>query len=279
MRPSRRTHELFAFDFAGDRDKPSYQPDEGIVVRMDLFFLFKSHPDAGVDQEDAEHDHDPVEANQGRAAGDKNGAENDGAQHSVEQHAVLVFRRDAEVAEDQREDEHVVDGKGFFHRIARQKLERYAVRRFRAEPRVREEIQRHRKAKRKSDPGGRPDGGALHRHGLLAAVQEQVDTEQHYDRSGKEKVEPPVFGERKERRHELDTSGPVLGSRRHRGPKTKKTCRVNAAEGLNPKSRNSPPMDRTASRCETIVLTTHRTPQGSGLLSFTGSRNTAPVSE
>ena len=77
------------------------------------------HAPPAVEQDGAEHVEDPVETvEQGRPAGDEDRAEDQRAQHSVEQHAVLVQPRDGEVSEDQREHEDVVHREALLDQVS-----------------------------------------------------------------------------------------------------------------------------------------------------------------
>ena len=55
---------------------------------------------------------------QGCADEDHDGAQDDGAEYTIEQDAVLKFGFDFEVAENHQENEDVINGKGFFEYIA-----------------------------------------------------------------------------------------------------------------------------------------------------------------
>ena len=59
---------------------------------------------------------------QAEAAGDEGSAENDGAEDSPEENARLAHRRDAKHAEEQKEDEQVVDGERLLQCIAGEEL-------------------------------------------------------------------------------------------------------------------------------------------------------------
>ncbi len=79
----------------------------------------------GGDQDDAGEDvGQPIEAGeQGDAAGDEEAAHDDGAGHSPEEDLGLMAGIDLEEAEEEQEDEEVVDGHRLFENVAGQVLD------------------------------------------------------------------------------------------------------------------------------------------------------------
>ena len=80
--------------------------------------LFRSH-----DQEEAQERHDDGVLHEHGAERDEHRPEQQRPDDAVEENAVLVLQRDVEVAEDQHEDEDVVDRQRLLHDVAGQELE------------------------------------------------------------------------------------------------------------------------------------------------------------
>ena len=108
---------------AGNRENAPHPADHQAVVRVELLLLLQRHADCGHNQEQAEQNHDPLKADQRRARRDKEPAKDHRSQYAVEQHFVLVPRRDREVAEHQDKHEHVVHRERFLHHVSSQKLQ------------------------------------------------------------------------------------------------------------------------------------------------------------
>ncbi len=84
-----------------------------------LAFLDQQHLDAGREQEGAEEQQDPVIAlHQGCAGADHDAAQHQDGEDAPDQRAILVFRRDREIAEDHRDDEDIVDRERLLDGIA-----------------------------------------------------------------------------------------------------------------------------------------------------------------
>lgn len=91
---------------------------------MHALVVHHHHLEAGEDEETAEDVEHPVEAMDEHYAGaDHRPAHHHRAENAPEEHAVLVFVRDAEIGEDQRDDEHVVHRERHLDEIAGDKLE------------------------------------------------------------------------------------------------------------------------------------------------------------
>ena len=116
--------EMFAVHLWGDGDESFEQADQEILFRLDLLFRRKDHLHAGEDQKRAEDQNDEMITDERRAHGYKNRSRNQRADDAVKEHAVLIFRRHTEVAEDQNEDEYIVYRKRLFDHISGQKLKR-----------------------------------------------------------------------------------------------------------------------------------------------------------
>jgi hypothetical protein len=63
------------------------------------------------------------------ADADEDGSENERPQNAVEENAVLVFRRDREITEDDDEDENIIYRKRFLDDVTGQKLQADLLRR------------------------------------------------------------------------------------------------------------------------------------------------------
>jgi len=109
-------------------------------------------------------------------------AEDQRADHAVEQHAVLVLPGDLEVPEDQGEDEQVVDRQALLQQPRGRELD----------PGVRPERQAHDEGEHQGepDPQGAPPGGLPEADHVGVAVREQVDGEYEQDHGGEGRPGP-----------------------------------------------------------------------------------------
>ena len=82
------------------------------------------HLDAGEDKDGAEDEDHPLKMEERRAQRDEDGAEDQCPEDAVEEHAVLELLGNAEEAEDDDKDEHVVDAERFFENVSGEKFER-----------------------------------------------------------------------------------------------------------------------------------------------------------
>ena len=157
------------------RGHEALEEPEGLGLRgVDVLVALHQHPDAGEDEEGSEDVEDP------REAGDEDGAccdedrpEDQGTDHAVEEHAVLVLPGHREVAEDHGPDEDVVDRQGLLDDVAGEVLEAEfgAV----GPPDDPTDRDGHR------DPDARPDGGFLNTDDVGIAMHEEVDREHRED--------------------------------------------------------------------------------------------------
>src|SRR5690606_14137793 len=109
---------------------------------------------------------DPVEAlDEERARPDHGAPHEEGTEHAPEEDAVLVLLRDAEVAEDQDENEDVVDAERLLDQIARQELEPGLGAPEVVDPRAEGQRQEH--------PEDAPDRGLLDAHLVGFAVEDE----------------------------------------------------------------------------------------------------------
>jgi hypothetical protein len=122
-----------------------------------------------------------------RAGHDHHGAHDDGAQHAVDQHAALVLDRHLEGAEDQQEDEDVVDGQGFLDQVAGEKLQRLLVGDLGSGRAVQIPPQAAVEQQGQADPHERPCRRFLDAHlvRLVAAEDEQVQRQHEQDKAMK----------------------------------------------------------------------------------------------
>src|SRR5262245_7834163 len=93
----------------GHAHKTSDQANNEVAFRMHRFTGTKSHIDAGKDQENSEDDRDPTESHERGSKHDEERPENQRTQDSEKQDAMLVLTRHGEVAEDEYENENIVD--------------------------------------------------------------------------------------------------------------------------------------------------------------------------
>src|SRR5262245_1095950 len=142
---------------------------------MELLLLLDQHLDAGVDEERAEDVPDPGEAREeGHAERDHRSPADDRPEDSPEQDPVLELAGHGEEAEDQNEDEDVVDRKRLFDDVTGDELDR--LRRSRDLPDPRREEHRER------DPDDRPAERLAKRRDVGLAVEDaQVDREDRED--------------------------------------------------------------------------------------------------
>jgi hypothetical protein len=127
--PFCRTKKLLAVEFRRDAHVPAQPAQQGILLEVGFGSAKIDHLDAGDDQEGAEDIEDPGELlHQPDAGEDHAGAHDDGAEHAIEQHAALQFRRHGEVAEDHDEDEHVVHRQRLFDQVAGEEFQRLGPR-------------------------------------------------------------------------------------------------------------------------------------------------------
>jgi hypothetical protein len=169
---------------ARHRDEPRHEADDGVVLRVGRRLLLPHHPDAGVDEEDAEDVDDPVEAFDERGAEcDHRHAHDERAHHAPEEYPVLVLRRHLEVAEDEQEDEEVIDRERQLDDVAGQKLGA------RQSPLVPEdESGEH---ERQRHPDGAPRGGLAVGDGVGLAVQHaEVEGQHEQDEDGETRPGP-----------------------------------------------------------------------------------------
>jgi hypothetical protein len=112
---------------SGDAQVPAQPAQQRVLFEVGFGLGEDQHLDAGDDQEGAEDVEHPGELlHQPDAGEDHAGAHDDGAEHAIEQHAALQFRRHGEVAEDHDEDEHVVHRQRLFDQVAGEELQRLA---------------------------------------------------------------------------------------------------------------------------------------------------------
>ena len=74
-----------------------------------------------------------MKLHQRRTERDKNRAKDQRTQNAVKQNAVFVFRRNAEITENENENENVINRERIFENISGQKFERGLCSDFRAE--------------------------------------------------------------------------------------------------------------------------------------------------
>src|SRR5437868_8251385 len=115
--------ETAASAIGRDRKYSACPAQQHTLLGLDARFAFPCHADSRHDKEESEQDQNPFETYQRAPDADKDRAEDHGSQDAVKQNLVLVFRRNREVAEDEREYEHVVDGERLLDYITGQKFQ------------------------------------------------------------------------------------------------------------------------------------------------------------
>jgi hypothetical protein len=109
---------------ARDRHDTAYEADRETRFRIEAVLGLRCHPYAGEHQERAEQVDDPVELLDQVCAGCDHGAAHEQrTENSPEQDAVLITGWNAEEAEDQDEDENVIDRKRLLDQIAGEVLQ------------------------------------------------------------------------------------------------------------------------------------------------------------
>lgn len=106
---------------------PRLHPQQdAVVVEVGLLVHRLQHLPPAPDQEQAEPDHDPLEVlDQRRAEQDQRAAHHERADDAPEQHPVLHRRGHLEMAEDQDENEDVVDRERPLDQIAGEEFEAF----------------------------------------------------------------------------------------------------------------------------------------------------------
>ncbi len=100
----------------------------GLPVEVRLLVGEPPHLDAGDEQERAEEVEHPVELGDQPGAGeDHHRAHHDGAEHAVDQDALLQFDRNGEEREQHQPDEDVVDRQRLLDQVAGDELQRFLV--------------------------------------------------------------------------------------------------------------------------------------------------------
>ena len=108
-----------AMDLVGDPHVAPHQPQQWVATDVRDVVDHPQHLDSGKEQEGAEQIQHPAElADQGSAEADHDGAQQDHSEDAPEQHAMLVDPRYREIAEDQRDHEHIVQGERFLDQEA-----------------------------------------------------------------------------------------------------------------------------------------------------------------
>ena len=128
-----------------------------------------------VQQESSEEIEDPIEpCDQRGARADHHAAQDERAQYSPEQQAMLITGIDAKILEDQQKNENVVQAEGFFDDVAGEKLEAGPAAMRNENPRA--------KTERKRDPCRALDRRFAHRDDVRAPVkQSQIEHQKERD--------------------------------------------------------------------------------------------------
>lgn len=162
-------------------------PDEfqhGIVRQIGFLVAHCQHLDAGQDQKRAEEIQHPRKlGDQCRADRDHDRAQHDDAENAPEQHAVLILPRHSEEAEDQRYDEHIVDGEAFLDHEARQILDRSDLPELPPDETAESEPER-------DIERGQPQAFANTDFSFLAVQNTKIECKQHTDNGHEAKPHP-----------------------------------------------------------------------------------------
>src|SRR5690348_13957761 len=163
---------------------------------MNIFAMLPHQSNATVNQDCAEDVHDPVKALEQRDTGkDKRGAHDDRAHHAPRQHSALMLLRYREVAEDQKEDEQVVDAERLLDDVAGEKLQgQLGVRpRGMRHQMMPEEVDQDSERAGQSDPKSRPAQRFAKSDDMTLALEyAQVERQHHYYEQIEDEPERPV---------------------------------------------------------------------------------------
>ena len=143
------------------------------------------HAHARHQQEGAKQVQHPAELAYHPCAGhDHHGTHDDRAQHAINQHAALVLDRHLEGAEDQQEDEHVIDRQRFLDQVAGEKFQRLLIGDLGAGRAVQIPPQAAVEQQGQADPHQRPRRRFLDADlvRLVAAEDEQVQRQHHQNK-------------------------------------------------------------------------------------------------
>jgi hypothetical protein len=162
------------------------QADHRVGLGLHRVLILRRHPHSGEDEKGPEDVDDPVELlDQVRPGANHGPAHGERPQDAPEEDPMLVPGRNAEVAEEEGEDEDVVDGKCLLDEIARQELERGGTPQNISETTVKRECHEHpehapRRGLRQPDLVG------------LAMEHEEVEREQRQHEEVKANPEPQL---------------------------------------------------------------------------------------
>src|SRR5690348_6339974 len=108
------THQkLAAHEIGGHRHPSPKEAHHPVFGRMHFHFLAAKELGPRVNQESAKQVDDPIEAaNQAHAHHDEDAAHDERAQYAPEKHLVLLPAGNAEIAENQQEDEQIINAEG-----------------------------------------------------------------------------------------------------------------------------------------------------------------------
>ena len=162
--------------FLSSRTRDAGAGVEGVVLVLEQL-VGAVEQDRGEDEQ-----HGGEAADDGDAEREEDAAEDQGAHDAVEQHPVLVGARDLEVAEDQGEDEQVVDAQRLLEQPGRRVLD--------AGGGAEDGEDDATEGDGEADPEGAPPGGLPEADDVLAAVGEQVDQQGDHDGDGERRPQP-----------------------------------------------------------------------------------------
>ena len=171
--------ELLPVELVGHRHDLAQQAKPTSRLLLVLVVAVADDLQAGVDEEDAEHQQQPPEpADQRAAEDDEDRPQGEGTEDAPEQHPMLILQRDRQRGEQHRPHEDVVDAERLLDQVATDELtERTAAERDRDHAGERETAHH---------PDQRLDGRFLGCRRMRFAVAEQVDR-QHDDDHGEQR--------------------------------------------------------------------------------------------
>ncbi len=115
--------EFFVVEVAGNGVNFTEESDHEVAVGANFFFAGEEDFQGGEDEQSPEDVNDPFEfSNKGNTGGDHKAAHDQRAHDAPEEGAVLIESGDGEEAEDQGDDEDIIEAEGHFDEVAGDEL-------------------------------------------------------------------------------------------------------------------------------------------------------------
>src|SRR5260370_9766289 len=122
--PRVAAEEFFAVVLRGDTEVGVSNTDDGIALIVNGFVALREHVNAGVDEEDAKNGKNPMEAgHEDSTSSDHHAAHEESADDAPGKHAVLHTFVNLKGAENNQEDEEIINAESFFDDVASEVFE------------------------------------------------------------------------------------------------------------------------------------------------------------